>query len=91
MAVRSGDALLRRLDGPEDGLFPRLAAARDLFDTEEAFQQVRTRQRSPRSHWHARALRGDLTLVQPCLSSRRTEVQHGDSSTLALSWTGGVT
>ena len=47
MVVRAGEALLRRLDGPEDGLFPRLAAARDLFDTEEAFQQVRTRQRSP--------------------------------------------
>ena len=90
MAVRAGEALLRRLDGPEDGLFPRLAAARDLFDTEEAFQQVRTRQRSRRNHRHAmssglRALRGDLTLVEPCLSSRHTEVPHGDSSTLALS------
>ena len=42
MVVGAGEALLRRLDGPEDGLFPRLAAARDLFDTEEAFQQGRT-------------------------------------------------
>ena len=47
MVVRAGDALLRRLDADEDGLFPRLAAVRELFDTEAAFQQVRTRQRSP--------------------------------------------
>ena len=47
MVVRAGDALLRRLDAEEDGLFPRLAAVRELFDTEAAFQQVRTRQRSP--------------------------------------------
>ena len=48
MAARAGEALLRRLDGPEDGLFPRLAAARDLFDTEEAFQQVRVQASAPR-------------------------------------------